>query len=134
MSTAQKDTAADAPADAEEFEFLKLHVRLGSNETISCDAAPEFHLVELLRASGVPVKAECGGAGACATCHIRVAANWRDKVPAPTDEELDKLDEIPGADDTSRLACQITMTDDLDGLEIEIQPDSLAATTLEAAE
>ena len=54
---------------------------------------------------------------------------WQRLLPPPSDEELAKLDEIPDADETSRLACQIMMTDDLDGLELELQPDSLMPQT-----
>ena len=88
------------------------------------DAIAGLHLVELMRAHALPVKAECGGACVCATCHVRVPPEWQDLLPPPSDEELAKLDEIPGADEASRLACQIVMTEHLDGLEIELQPDS----------
>lgn len=121
-------------ADDEKYDFLKLHVRLGEGKTVDCDAAPGMKLVDLLRAGGVPIKAECGGAGVCATCHIQFADAWLSRLPAPEDEELEKLDEIPGADDNSRLACQIEMTDELDGMEFVIVPDSLSSDGLEAAE
>ncbi|MCB1515576.1 MAG: 2Fe-2S iron-sulfur cluster binding domain-containing protein [Hyphomicrobiaceae bacterium] len=110
--------------DWQDPPILRLSVRLKDGERRDHDAIPGLHLVELMRAHEVPVKAECGGAGVCATCHIRIPAAWRDLLPPPTDEELAKLDEIPGADESSRLACQITMTDELDGLEIDLQHDS----------
>lgn len=114
--------------------MLKLRVRLPDGRVFHLDAAEGFRLVELLRASGLPIKAECGGSGVCATCHVRVAGNWRDALPEPGDDELARLDEIMGTDAASRLACQIVMTGALDGLEIEIQPDSLdAARTPPAA-
>ena len=78
---------------------------------------------------GLPIKAECGGVCVCATCHVRIPQVWQHLLPPPSDEELAKLDEIPGADDTSRLACQLMMTDELDGLEVELQPDSLIPQT-----
>ena len=131
---AQGIRGVETSSDAEAFEFLKLNVTLGDGDTVACDAVSGMRLVDLLRASGVPIKAECGGAGVCATCHIRFSDSWREKLPEAGDEELDKLDEIPGADDHSRLACQIEMTDDLDGLEFVIVPDSLDSTKLEAAE
>ena len=77
----------------------------------------------------VLLEAECGGAGVCATCHVRIPLSWQDSLPPPSDEELARLDEIADADETSRLACQIVMTDELDGLELELQPDSLIAQT-----
>ena len=105
--------------------FLQLNVRLADGAHFKPEAAAGFRVMELIRAYGLPIKAECGGAGVCATCHVRIPAAWSHLLPPPSDEELAKLDEIPSADDTSRLACQLMMTDALDGLEVEVQADSL---------
>ncbi|MEW5963041.1 MAG: 2Fe-2S iron-sulfur cluster-binding protein [Pseudomonadota bacterium] len=110
-------------ARVEQEPLFSFTVRL-ADASVTHQALAGMHLVELMQAHGLPVKAECGGAGACATCHVRVPAAWQDVLPPPSEEELAKLDEIPGADDASRLACQITMTADLDGIELELQPDS----------
>lgn len=107
---------------------LRVSIRAAGEAGRLHQALAGLHLVELMRAHALPVKAECGGACVCATCHVRVPAAWQERLPPPSDEELAKLDEIPGADETSRLACQIVMTADLDGLEIELQPDSQLAT------
>ncbi len=115
-----------ASADADE-PFLTLNVRLADGSHFKPEAAAGFRIMELIRAYGLPIKAECGGAGVCATCHVRIADRWRDRLPEPSDEELAKLDDIAGADDGSRLACQLVMTSDLDGLELEVQADSLAS-------
>ncbi len=108
----------------DEAPLLRLAVRLTDGIRREHDAIAGLHLVELMRAHGLPVKAECGGAGACATCHVRIPAEWQDLLPPPNDDELAKLDEIPGADESSRLACQIVMSEAVDGLEIALQPDS----------
>lgn len=105
--------------------LLAISVRLGDGSSIRVDAAEGFHLVELIRAHGLPVKAECGGAGVCATCHVRIPAEWRQRLPRASEAELAKLDEIADVDDASRLACQLVMTTDLDGLEIAVAADSL---------
>ena len=110
--------SSDAP-------FLQLNVRLADGAHFKPEAAAGFRVMDLIRAYGLPIKAECGGAGVCATCHVRVPAAWAARLPPPSEEELAKLDEIPSADDTSRLACQLMMTDALDGLEVEVQADSL---------
>lgn len=115
-----------------EEDLLSLRVRLPDGRVVHSDAAAGFRVVELLRASGLPIKAECGGSGICATCHVRIASDWRPALPEPDDEELARLDEIHGADEASRLACQIVMTAALDGLEFEIQTDSLAVDRLQA--
>ena len=109
--------------------LLKLNVRLRDGSRFEPEAAPGFRVMELIRAFGLPIKAECGGAGVCATCHVRIPLAWADSLPPPSEEELARLDEIPDADETSRLACQIMMTEDLDGLELELQPDSMTAQT-----
>lgn len=108
----------------DEVPPLRFTVRLADGLRREHGAIPGLHLVELMRAHELPVKAECGGAGACATCHVRIPVRWQNALPPPSDDELAKLDEIPGADDSSRLACQIVMTDSLDGLEIALQCDS----------
>jgi ferredoxin, 2Fe-2S len=110
--------SADAP-------FLQLNVRLTDGSHFKPEAAAGFRVMELIRAYGLPIKAECGGAGVCATCHVRIPTVWQSLLPPASEEELAKLDEIPGADETSRLACQLMMTDALDGLEVEVQADSL---------
>lgn len=122
------DASPLIPASTPDDETpLTLNVSLADGRRYQPDAAAGYRVMELIRAFGVPIKAECGGAGVCATCHVRVPEAWSASLPPPSDEELAKLDEIPGADERSRLSCQILMTDDLDGLELEIQPDSLEA-------
>ncbi|NOU05414.1 MAG: 2Fe-2S iron-sulfur cluster binding domain-containing protein [Hyphomicrobiaceae bacterium] len=111
-------------ADAEE-PLLSLNVTLRDGGRFQPQAMPGFRVMELIRMYGLPIKAECGGVCVCATCHVRIPEHWLSLLPPPSDEEMAKLDEIPDADETSRLACQLIMTDELDGLEIEVQPDSL---------
>lgn len=130
---ANTDTEPVGASDAD-LPLLGLEVRLSNGSAHKIGAAPGFNAMELIRAAGVPIKAECGGAGVCATCHCRVPEAWAARLPAANDEEQDKLDEIPSADDRSRLACQIRFTDSLDGLVLELQPDSLNPDYLDAAE
>lgn len=126
----QRTETATAEADA---PYLRLNVSLADGGRFAPPAAAGFRVMELLKMYGLPIKAECGGAGVCSTCHIRIPARWQDALLPPSDEEQAKLDEIPGADDTSRLACQLVMTEDMDGLELEVQPDSLLPQTSWAA-
>jgi len=116
---------ATPQADDDDELRLKLIVSLAHGGTFETHAAAGFRLMEIIRASGLPIKAECGGAGVCSTCHVRVQQRWRDLLLPPSEEELARLDEIPTADDSSRLACQLMMTNELDGIEVELQPDSL---------
>jgi 2Fe-2S ferredoxin len=66
------------------------------------------------------VEAECGGACACATCHVYVDAAWREKVGKPSAMEEDMLDFAFDVREESRLCCQIKVTDALDGLVLRV--------------
>lgn len=66
------------------------------------------------------IDAECGGACACATCHVYVDAAWTDTVGAPEAMEEDMLDFAYDVQDSSRLSCQIRVSDALDGLIVRI--------------
>ena len=65
------------------------------------------------------IDADCGGACACATCHVYVAEQWADKVKPKEDMEDSMLDFAEDVRETSRLCCQIVMSDDLDGIVVE---------------
>lgn len=86
------------------------------------EALPGFRVMEIIRDWDLDIKAECGGACACATCHVFVGHEWIAKLPEPNDEEIDRLDEAFDVDSKSRLSCQIIMTEELDGLEVTLAP------------
>ena len=66
------------------------------------------------------IEAECGGACACATCHVFVDEAWREKTGGPSEMEEDMLDFAFDVRPTSRLSCQIKVTDALDGLIVRV--------------
>jgi 2Fe-2S ferredoxin len=66
------------------------------------------------------IEAECGGACACATCHVYVEPEWRDIVGKPSEMEEDMLDFAFDVRPTSRLSCQIRVRDELDGLTVTV--------------
>jgi 2Fe-2S ferredoxin len=68
------------------------------------------------------IEAECGGACACATCHVYVDDAWRERVGPPAEMEEDMLDFAFDVRESSRLSCQIKVTPDLDGLVVRV-PD-----------
>lgn len=83
--------------------------------------APEgWRLMEVIRDYGLPIKAECGGACACATCHVYVDEGWLSKIAAMHDEEEEMLDEAFDIQDNSRLSCQIILDKNLDGLKVTL--------------
>lgn len=69
------------------------------------------------------IVAECGGSCSCATCHCYVDPAWVDKIPPPSEMEKDMLECVLEPQDNSRLSCQITVTDELDGLVVRL-PES----------
>ena len=66
------------------------------------------------------IDADCGGACACATCHVYVDKNWFDKLPKKEDAEQDMLDMAFEPNNFSRLGCQIPVSDDLDGMVVKM--------------
>jgi len=66
------------------------------------------------------IAAECGGCLSCATCHAYVGPDWADKLPPPSDEERIMIECALEVRPTSRLTCQLLVTDDVDGLVIEV--------------
>ena len=66
------------------------------------------------------IDADCGGACACATCHVYVDPKWTETVGGPSEMEQTMLDFAENVEDSSRLSCQITVTDALDGLIVRM--------------
>ena len=66
------------------------------------------------------IDADCGGSMACATCHVYVKEEWLDKLPSKEDGEEDMLDMAFEPKSNSRLSCQLIVSDELDGLEVNI--------------
>ena len=66
------------------------------------------------------IDADCGGAMACATCHVYVKEEWLDKLPSKEDGEEDMLDMAYEPNKSSRLSCQLIVSDELDGLIVSM--------------
>ena len=66
------------------------------------------------------IVAECGGSCACATCHVYIDVPWSDKLDPKQDNEEDMLDFAFDVRENSRLSCQLTVTDELDGLIVDL--------------
>jgi ferredoxin, 2Fe-2S len=81
------------------------------------DAEVGATVMETAIRNSIPgIVAECGGACSCATCHVHVDEAWSEKVGPPSPMEEDMLDFAFDVRPTSRLSCQIKVTDELDGL------------------
>lgn len=94
-------------------------------KTHELEATEEWSIMEIIREGGIPILAQCGGSCACATCHIYVDPEWKNKLPEPSEEEVGMLDGAFEVNGDSRLACQVFFTKDLDGLKIKIAPGSI---------
>lgn len=91
----------------------------GSSQTV--DAQPGITVMEAAKMNDVAgIEAECGGACACATCHVYIDAAWTAKVGKAGDMEEDMLDFAFDVRDESRLSCQIKVTAELDGLVVKV--------------
>jgi len=88
------------------------------------EALDGFRVMEIIRDWGLDINAECGGACACATCHVTVGAAFVDLLPPRLAEEEDRLDEAFGVTAASRLSCQLIMSEALDGLEVTLMAGS----------
>jgi ferredoxin, 2Fe-2S len=92
--------------------------RDGSNRQV--DAPLGLSVLEIAHKYGIDIEGACEGSLACSTCHVIVDAGWFKKLETPTEDEEDMLDLAFGLTQTSRLGCQIVMTDDLDGLVVKL--------------
>lgn len=85
------------------------------------DVPNGYSLMEGAIKNGVPgIVAECGGGLACATCHIYISAPWKDKLNPPEEDELAMIEFASAVTEDSRLACQIEVGPELDGMVVEI--------------
>lgn len=93
----------------------------GKEKTV--DANTGLSLMEVAVDNEIDIEAACEGSLACATCHLVLDPDWYAKLGAPSDDEEDMLDLAFGLTKTSRLSCQIRVTDDLEGLRVSLPDD-----------
>ncbi|WP_321395948.1 2Fe-2S iron-sulfur cluster-binding protein [Emcibacter sp.] len=88
------------------------------------DAQNSLTLMEVIRDEGLELEALCGGCLSCATCHVYVDPEFKDKVDAMSEDEDILLEETENRDPaTSRLSCQIRISDKLEGLKVTVAPE-----------
>ncbi len=81
-------------------------------------------IMEAGRDANLGIEGTCGGCLSCATCHVIIDPTWFPKIGGPSEDELDMLDLAFGLSKTSRLGCQVEVSDNLDGLKLFIPADS----------
>jgi 2Fe-2S ferredoxin len=91
-----------------------------AGERRQIEAASGLSVMEIARMHDLGIEGACEGSIACATCHVIVDAAYATRLDDPTAEEEDMLDLAPGVQPTSRLGCQIVLTDELDGLTVRL--------------
>ena len=84
------------------------------------EAPAGSRLLDIAQAAGQPLEGSCEGAMACSTCHVIVAPEDFGRLPPASEDEDDMLDFAAGLTRTSRLACQIMLTEDLDALTVRM--------------
>ena len=107
-------------------EAMQMYIHVVDHEgrEHALEALEGWRVMEIIRDWGIGVKAECGGACACATCHVYVDEAWLDRLHPPSGEEIDRLDDALSVERRSRLSCQILMSPELDGLRVHLAPGS----------
>lgn len=93
-------------------------------EKVSAKAEAGQRLLEVGQNAGMPLEGTCEGQMACSTCHLVIAPEWFDKLVPAVDDEEDMLDLAAGVTRTSRLSCQIELTEALDGLVVHVPPEA----------
>lgn len=88
------------------------------------DAPNGLSVMEIAHMHDIDIEGACEGSLACSTCHVIVDPSWFKKLPSIDEDEEDMLDLAFGLTKTSRLGCQIIMSDELDGLEVKL-PDEV---------
>jgi 2Fe-2S ferredoxin len=88
------------------------------------DAPLGLSVLEIAHKHGVDIEGACEGSLACSTCHVIVDSGWFPRLATPTEDEEDMLDLAFDLQETSRLGCQIIMTEALDGLVVKLPSGS----------
>jgi len=102
----------------------KLIVVNRAGEEKSVDGDTGLSVMEVIRDNGFDeLLALCGGCCSCATCHVYVDPAFEAALPALSEDEDDLLDSSDHRNETSRLSCQIVLTDALEGLKVTIAPE-----------
>lgn len=103
--------------------MVKVTFRTANGKTFETDEPAGSSAMRAAVNAGVPgIDADCGGACSCATCHVKVVDKWIDQVGSAGETERDMLEFETHTTEHSRLSCQIRLTEDLNGLELEVVP------------
>ena len=96
-----------------------IFIQKDGNESI-IEAENGLSVMEVARDNDIGIEGTCGGSISCCTCQVVIDPDWYQIVGKPTPDEEDMLDLASGLEVTSRLGCQIEITDELNGLRISV--------------
>lgn len=105
--------------------MTEVHVIGRDGAASRIDADDGRPLMEALRDAGTGIEGTCGGECSCGTCHVYVDPAWQDRLPPSGEDEqlmLEAIGELVALRPSSRLACQIPVSEQLAGLVVEIAP------------
>src|SRR5687767_353438 len=102
---------------------IRLQVVDRNGEAHDVETSTGGSLMETLREEEWGVAAICGGMCSCATCHVYIAPEWAARLPDRQSDESDLLSELQFCKETSRLSCQVRLTDALNGLSLTLAPE-----------
>ncbi len=101
--------------------MLKINFKTASDNIVTVEGQIGSTLMQAAVDNGIEaIAAECGGACACATCHVHVAPEWMDKVGKPNEYEADMLELEDETTEFSRLACQVVLNEEMNGLTVSV--------------
>ncbi|WP_412553968.1 2Fe-2S iron-sulfur cluster-binding protein [Shimia sp. MIT1388] len=104
--------------------MIKMTFVQADGARVEAEAALGTSLMQAAVNAGVDaIAAECGGACACGTCHCVLPQEWFERVAAPESDEVDMLEFVIDPQPTSRLSCQVLVTEEMHGMEINV-PDT----------
>ena len=104
--------------------MITVNVTTRDGENCVIETTTDQSLMEALRNEAIEgIDAVCGGSCACATCHVYMDNSWLNKLTELDEGEGDLLDDSEVRQSNSRLACQINLTDALNGISLTIPPE-----------
>jgi 2Fe-2S ferredoxin len=91
-----------------------------NDQEIEIEAPEGISILEVAHRNNIDLEGACEGSLACSTCHVIVDSNYYDKLDEPVEEEEDMLDLAFGLTHTSRLGCQIIVSEEIDGIRVKL--------------
>ena len=101
----------------------KIFVTDREENTYELKAETGLTLMEIIRDAGLDIEAACGGCCACATCHLYIDKDWKEKLGRIEIDEESMLDQAFYVANTSRLCCQLEFDEKIDGIELVLAPE-----------